>query len=549
MTKRRTTGMRSNNGGGDLRPIRLVLEPLEARRLLAGVDFADTCDHSAVPSLNSTGELVLAQQPSVLQQPLLIQQFDLSAEGELAESDYSIPENAAPGTFVGFINIVDPMYDGNYTIDVSDPRFSAEGNQLFFTSGKLDFETEPQISFTITVINRAATLFATIDANVSVYDVNERASAIELSGGKVPEHEPGAVVGNLSVVDPDSQDNYAFYIFDSRFVLSGHQLKLADGIELDFKTEPEVMLAVAATDGTFEIFDTVRIEVLPTPEPPALASTIALGSQTLTELTAGAHVGLATVVNANDGSYQFSVSDARFEMRGNQLKLRDDQQVNALVESEISLTISALGDQGDKATGTFTIGVTGIRSPYHNHNLNEDVNGDGYVSPIDALLIINDLNANGAHPVPSGVGATGEPPSEMLDVNGDGLITPMDVLLIINQLNSRSMARTNLDKTSNSNPVAELSSDASSGASQLAPGVVPSSIVSPVVDNANATTSDKQESRKMIAAPSDFDDTVARGSPTVYDLSEERRQRENASIDAELEALLDQLSREQASSS
>ena len=137
----------------------------------------------------------------------------------------------------------------------------------------------------------------------------------------------------------------------------------------------------------------------------------------------------------------------------------------------------------------------------------------------------------------------------MLDGIGDVFIIRMELVLISNQVNSRSSARTICDKTSKSNPVAELSSDASSGGSQLAPGVVPSSIVSPVVDNANATTSDKQESRKMIAAPSDFDDTVARGSPTVYDLSEERRQRENASIDAELEALLDQLSREQASSS
>lgn len=510
MTKRRATGLRPINGGGELRPLRLVLEPLEARRLLAGVDFAGTCDHPSIPSLNSTGsELPLAQQSNGLQQPLVIRQIDLLAEGEAMGSDYSIPENAPFGTLVGSVDRVDPTGVVSSVVHVGDARFSIQGNQLFFTSGKLDYETEPLISFSITVANVFDNSLDTFDANVSVRDVNERPLAIELSGGKVPEHEPGAVVGDLTIIDPDSHDNYAFYIFDSRFVLSGHQLKLADGIELDYESEPVVMLAVAATDGTFEIFDTVRIEVLPTPEAPVLASSVALDPLTLAELTAGAEVGLATVVNPKNASYQFSVSDERFEMRGNQLKLRDNQQVNKLVEAEISLTLSAIGDEGDHASGTFTISVTSIRSPHHNYNLNEDVNGDGYVSPIDALLIINDLNTNGAHPVPSGVGGTGEPPSEMLDVNGDGLITPMDVLLIINHLNSRTVSRAQLESTSISSP-------------------------------------DNEESEAIIPAPSDSAYASASAAPSGFDLAEERRQRENASIDAELEALLDQLSREQA---
>ncbi|MCA9180845.1 MAG: hypothetical protein KDA51_05310, partial [Planctomycetales bacterium] len=132
----------------------------------------------------------------------------------------------------------------------------------------------------------------------------------------------------------------------------------------------------------------------------------------------------------------------------------------------------------------------------------------GYVSPIDALLIINDLNSNGAHPVPSGIGGTGEPPSEMLDVNGDGLITPMDVLLIINHLNSRAAARAQLDSTS-------------------------------------ISSTDSEVSKAMISTPLESAYAGASAAPTGLDSAEERRQRENASIDAELEALLDQLSREQ----
>jgi len=53
-----------------------------------------------------------------------------------------------------------------------------------------------------------------------------------------------------------------------------------------------------------------------------------------------------------------------------------------------------------------------------------DVNGDGNVTPIDALLVINYLNR---HAVEEGDMA--------LDTNGDDSITPLDALLVINRLN------------------------------------------------------------------------------------------------------------------
>lgn len=67
-----------------------------------------------------------------------------------------------------------------------------------------------------------------------------------------------------------------------------------------------------------------------------------------------------------------------------------------------------------------------------NRVLPRDTNGDGFVTALDALLIINDLNAFGSRPVtrpPVPVGL-------LLDVNQDGFITPLDALLIINQLNA-----------------------------------------------------------------------------------------------------------------
>ena len=57
-----------------------------------------------------------------------------------------------------------------------------------------------------------------------------------------------------------------------------------------------------------------------------------------------------------------------------------------------------------------------------------DVNGDGMLTPQDALIIINHLNSIGPS---SAVGY------ERLDVNGDKAISPKDVLMVINALNGK----------------------------------------------------------------------------------------------------------------
>jgi hypothetical protein len=56
------------------------------------------------------------------------------------------------------------------------------------------------------------------------------------------------------------------------------------------------------------------------------------------------------------------------------------------------------------------------------------------VSPVDVLLIINDLNFRGARKLPNPPQPPFLPPP-YLDASGDGWITPADALLIINYLN------------------------------------------------------------------------------------------------------------------
>lgn len=65
-----------------------------------------------------------------------------------------------------------------------------------------------------------------------------------------------------------------------------------------------------------------------------------------------------------------------------------------------------------------------------------DVNGSGTITPLDALQIINELNAQGSHVLPDPTEAFGPPP--FFDVSGSGAIEPQDALIVINFLNDQN---------------------------------------------------------------------------------------------------------------
>ena len=63
----------------------------------------------------------------------------------------------------------------------------------------------------------------------------------------------------------------------------------------------------------------------------------------------------------------------------------------------------------------------------HNFVMPEDCDNSGNVSPLDALVVINQLNHSPSRET-----------TMMLDVNADGNLSPLDALVVINHLNSKS---------------------------------------------------------------------------------------------------------------
>ena len=71
---------------------------------------------------------------------------------------------------------------------------------------------------------------------------------------------------------------------------------------------------------------------------------------------------------------------------------------------------------------------------YTNKDNPYDVNGDGYVSPRDALLVISNLNQEGSRQLPE-LMVEYDAPAPFLDVTGDGYLSPVDALFVIHHLN------------------------------------------------------------------------------------------------------------------
>ncbi len=72
------------------------------------------------------------------------------------------------------------------------------------------------------------------------------------------------------------------------------------------------------------------------------------------------------------------------------------------------------------------------------HNAVEptDVNNDAFVSPIDALTIVNELNGP-VEQSASAIESRNSGDQRFLDVNNDGSLSPVDALMVINRINQR----------------------------------------------------------------------------------------------------------------
>ena len=160
------------------------------------------------------------------------------------------------------------------------------------------------------------------------------------------------------------------------------------------------------------------------------------------EHVAGCLIGHLTVVDPDAGdSHTVTVSDERFEVVEGTLQLKPGQSLDVAIETQVQLDLTAIDAGGLTLDPPKQFVITVLANPFPWHNSAErlDVNADTFVSPIDALRIINELNLRRLTDMWGTLPATRPATVEVYyDVRADGYVSAIDALLIINHLNRQA---------------------------------------------------------------------------------------------------------------
>ena len=135
----------------------------------------------------------------------------------IGKQSFSISENSANGTSVGFVIASDPDAGDIVTFSTSDANFDIDTNTGEITvanSAALDFESVDSLDLTVTVTDQDGLMaMATVTVNLS--DVNEPPVLDDQSFFASVHSSAGTFIDTIDVDDPDAGDIFLFEVVNS----------------------------------------------------------------------------------------------------------------------------------------------------------------------------------------------------------------------------------------------------------------------------------------------------------------------------------------------
>ena len=170
---------------------------------------------------------------------------------DITLSNASVPENQPAGTVVGTLASTDEDAGDSFSYslvegDADNASFTISGNQLQ-TTGPLDYELKSSYSIRVQTTDAGGLSYEKVLA-ITVTNVNEPPTDIQLSNASVPEDQPiGTMVGVLSGVSENAGDTFTYTLVEgensadnSSFQINGDQLNTA----MTFSYQPERTYAI-----------------------------------------------------------------------------------------------------------------------------------------------------------------------------------------------------------------------------------------------------------------------------------------------------------------
>ncbi|KOR29345.1 hypothetical protein TI05_15320, partial [Achromatium sp. WMS3] len=392
-----------------------------------------------------------------------------------------VTENALADV-VGTLTVDDPNTDDAHTFSVDDNRFEVVGTELKLKHGvALDYEDAPTVDVTVTVTDRSnLTNSQTFTVNVldvaEADDINESPTAITLDDREVTENTKADVVGTVTVTDPNADDTFTYSVSDNRFEIfddpnddpdQGPQLKLKNGLALDYETESYVDLTVTVTDsGGLTKAQDFTINVLDQADgddneaPTAITLAYANADRTVTENVTAAVVGDLTVTDPNaDDTHILSVDDERFEILDGTLKLKHGTALDYEAATTVNVTVTATDSGGLSIDQIFTVNVKDTVAAKIGTSDPDTINGDFGVDFIRPGTGADTVDARGGNDIIVVVGRTygdqytqadidnpTDKDGNTLDVDWDSLGLDLNSVVSPASINSRSESDTEYDE-------------------------------------------------------------------------------------------------------
>ena len=254
----------------------------------------------------------------------------------------------------------------------------------------------------------------------------------------------GAVVGQF-VADDQDGDNLTYDLLSgtNEFAIDPQtgEITLQPGVQLDFETQSTYAFVVRTTEQTEPNRSVnANVTVTVTDENDAPTGLTLDGDGRVRISRQGLSVGLLGVTDpdAIPSTYSFAPADSRFEVVNGVLKLTDESHLtpNDLGQMEVAIQVTDTADTSIFATLPVTIEVFEAAA-WTNIDLPADVTRDGNVVPLDALLVINELNQTGGGML-SDPRTVAEQERPDFDTNGDGFLSSVDALIVVNAVNAGS---------------------------------------------------------------------------------------------------------------